>query len=151
MAIVGVLAFGAGWQVNAWKNAYDRESDFVELTADKSATETADRQASERVGGKVVIASRKGEFLTRQILKEIAQYAKDNDGDVPAWFVGVLDAAATGDLSRATESTGSASGTAPRVSHSETAASVVENYGSCRQIREQLIGWQEWYAETRRE
>ena len=87
---------------------------------------------------------------TKTIVKKVPVYITrevDRQYPVPESFVVLHDAAAG-----ATEVPVGAedfTGRTSEVKISEVAATVADNYGTCNEIREKLIGWQEWYKKQK--
>lgn len=90
-------------------------------------------------------------IVTRTLIEEVPVYVSEigNAGcTLPLGFVRLHNLSAAGQPAipgRAAESHDAPSG----VALDYAAAVVVENYGTCHELREQVIGWQAWYEEAR--
>lgn len=85
--------------------------------------------------------------VTREIIKEVPVYVSpesDAGCTVPSGFVQLHNDAAAG-VPPASDTPVVPHDTPSGVALSEVATAVAENYGTCRELREQVIGWQEWY------
>lgn len=83
-------------------------------------------------------------IVTRTITKEVPVYVTQNDDhacSINVGFVRLHDAAAIGELPPSPSLTdGKASG----IALSTVSATVVDNYGTCQETRQQLIDLQDW-------
>lgn len=86
--------------------------------------------------------------VTKVVTKEVPKYVNTaNSGEcfIPNGFVLVHDAAA---MSTTLPPTSISDGEASGIALTQIAETVVDNYGSCNEIRQQLISLQEWVNET---
>lgn len=85
--------------------------------------------------------------VTKEIIKEVPVYVSpesDAGCTVPTGFVQLHNDAAAG-VPPAPDAPVVPHDTPSGVALSEVAAAVADNYGTCHELREQVIGWQEWY------
>ena len=78
----------------------------------------------------------------KTIIKEIPVYIPVDSPDLPSGFRVLHDAAAASEVPDRSRITTAA--TVPVATATET---IVTNYETCHQWREQVLGWQEWYRE----
>jgi hypothetical protein len=105
--------------------------------------------ASASVGTKVEAAKVEVRTVTQTLTREVVRYvpaAADAQCVVPVGFVHLHDAAATGVLPDAAGGASQPSDAPSGLALSAVGHTVAENYGSCREDREALKGWQAWYA-----
>lgn len=151
LAVIAGLIFSIGWLNGAsHEQANQKAQDEARLRAafeqgqelgtvrDKVVTEYVERVKVVEKAGKTII-------------KEIPVYVTaeaDRACTVPAGFVRVHDAAATGEPLPGPA--GAADAAPAGIALSTVAGTVVDNYTSCRAIREQLIGLQSYVQEFQR-
>lgn len=82
----------------------------------------------------------KGE--TREIIRKVPVFVPAGACELPAGFRVFHDAAAEGSVPDA-----AAIAHGAPVDAQTVAATVADNYGTCRILREQVIGWQQWARE----
>lgn len=117
--------------------------------AQRKTTKASD--ASTKVGEKVEEAKVEVRTITQTLTREVVRYvpaAADAQCVVPVGFVRLHNAAATGVLSNPADPAGQSADAASGVALSAVGATVVYNYGACREDREALKGWQAWYADV---
>lgn len=117
--------------------------DEAQARTDKAA------QASSQVGEKVEAARVEVRTVTQTLIREVPRYvtvASDAQCSVPAGFVRLHDAAAAGVLPQAPDPAGQPADAPSGIALSAVAATVADNYGGCREDREALKGWQDWWA-----
>ena len=105
--------------------------------------------ASAEVGTKVEAARVEVRTVTQTLIREVPRYvtvAADTQCVVPVGFVRLHDAAAAGVLPQPADPAGEPADTPSGVALSAVGSTVAENYGSCREDREALKGWQAWWA-----
>lgn len=140
-ALSAILAFGAGWTVNGWRHnaaLYDQAAAYAEQVKIEQAR--ADSLAADLEAARQVQAPK-----DRIIIKEVTRYETlvppaarcQLDG---RWRL-LHDAAATG---QPADSTRLADGAAEPVADAAALETVADNYETCRQWREQLIGLQQF-------
>lgn len=144
--ITGAVLFvglTVGWQLRAtWSLRARAEAQAADARLMEKAV-----QVSADVGAKVEARAVEIRERTRTIVKEVPVYVTaeaDRHCDVPVGFVRLHDAAAAGVPPTPAESPDAPSG----VALSAVAATVAENYGTCHELRSQVLGWQDWYAQT---
>ena len=104
-------------------------------------------EASAQVVTRYVDRVRTVQGKTSQIIKEVPIYVSasaDAQCDVPAGFVRIHDAAASGQPA----TPGAADAAPSGVALSAIAETVADNYGTCRETAEQLRALQEWVNTT---
>lgn len=142
--VVACLAavFGAGWFKGAdhvqalWDNATTRAAGRIVRVQALQAE--ASVQVVTQYIDRVQTVYRTGQTIT----KEVPVYVPATTPDLPGGFRLLHDAAATG---TALDASGGAN--APPVSAQDAAATVAENYTSCRATAEQLKALQQWELE----
>lgn len=146
------LAFAGGWTSRGWKEAAgdlkQAHADTKAVTAVVGKTQAA-AVATEDVGRTVEIRREAARVITREILKEVPVYVTveaDRQCDVPVGFVRLHDAAAQGTAPAFPDGAGQSPDAPSGVELSTVAATVADNYGVARDLREQVLGWQAWYA-----
>lgn len=124
---------------NKWKAKVAKLEEAVKVAEAKSKEETVrvETKVVERIkyvrGKTEVVVARVPIYITKEV---------DRKYPVPNSFVILHDAATRSEVPSST----SVPNDAPSdVKISEVARTVTENYGTCNEVREQLIGWQEWY------
>lgn len=123
------------------------EAEVARRRAEVSEWVVEASRRKEELGRKVEAAQAETRTVTREIIKEIPTYVTsyaDSLGWVTHGFVRVHDAAALG--TPLSLGAGGAADSASGVTPSAVAETIVRNYESCHLWREQVIGWQEWYA-----
>lgn len=152
LVAVGVLALL--WLADA--RAYRRGANEVraEWQAEKDAAAKAGRQLAERnakvtteVGAKVEKRQAEIRVVTKELIRDVPKYItvqSDARCVVPAGFVSLHDQAAAG--VRSPDPAGFAAEAPSDVALSTVGETVAANYGTCNVWREQVIGWQEWWA-----
>lgn len=108
---------------------------------DKQAVAVDEKRAAVTppIESKAKEAVAKVQTVTKTIIKEVPVYVKATDCPMPGGFRVLHDAAANGEVPDASRIPDAA--TAPA---QDVAATVADNYGTCRVIRENLIGLQAW-------
>lgn len=106
---------------------------------------------TEDVGRRVAAREAEVRTVTRTIVEKVPIYVTpeaDRRSPVPLGFVRLHDAAASG-APAVPFGPGESADTPSGVALSAAGATIFGNYGECRGWREQLIGWQAWYAEQK--
>ena len=138
LAVSIALSFGAGWQTHAWKTDAELLS-TLQRVQDKHK---AMQDKTDDLEAKLEAKSQESKENTRVITKEVIKYANRPSITLPADFGLLFNSAATGIPTTAIE--------APNPSGGVTDAAVLEvtadNFATCREWREVIIGWQKWYA-----
>jgi len=106
------------------------------------------RDASDKVGPKVEAAKVEVRTVTQTLSREVVRYvpaAADAQCVVPVGFVRLHDQAATGVLPDPADPAGQPADAPSGIALSAVGSTLVENYGGCREDREALKGWQDWW------
>lgn len=106
---------------------------------------------TEDVGTRVAQREADIRYITRTIVQEIPVYVTQQSDDrctVPVGFVRLHDAAAAG-TPAVPLGAGEFADTPSGLELSSVASTVVGNYGESNVWREQVLGWQAWYAEQK--
>lgn len=149
------FSIGAGtatYATNTWWKAKERDrlAEQVEEANRQIEREQTSDASTQRVSEAVAEATTRVEWRTRTLIREVPVYVTPETdrryGDLPLGFVRLHDAAAAG-TSPVPFGSGESSDTPSGIAPSTAVAAVVDNYGTCHVWREQVIGWQRWYAE----
>lgn len=122
--------------------------------ADAKAAQVQTRQAAvtTAVGAQQQATQARVQIVTRTIVQKVPQYV-DVKGDagcsVPAGFIQLHNAAASGDLTLVPDSPAGTVDSPSGVELHTVADAVASNYGICRANAAELSGWQDWYAQQR--
>lgn len=154
------LALGAagtaGWKVRDYdyQKHLKADAEAAQRASDQAReVEATNDQTSQDIGVKVEEAQTEIRYVTRTLIKEVPTYVTleaDTRCPVPLGAVRMLDAAARGDSEVAlapTESPDQASG----IGLSGVVSSVVNNYGYTHELEAQVIGWQDWYEQVKKD
>lgn len=141
LAVLLAVAYGSGWK------ARDAEAQRVKVEQAKAEQRLLERTVtiSQDVGVEVEQRAVEIRERTRVIKEQVPVYVTreaDARCDVPAGFVQLHDAAAAGATPSPAQSPDAPSG----VAISSVAETVVDNYGTCLEWRNQVLGWQDWYS-----
>ena len=148
------FSIGAGvgtYATNTWWKAKERDrlAEQVKEANRQIEREQQSDAATQATGEAVANAVDRVQWRTRTIIREVPVYVTPETdrsyGDLPLGFVRLHDAAATG-TAPVPFGTGESSGTSGGVAPSAAISTIADNYGTCRVWREQVIGWQDWYA-----
>lgn len=109
------------------------------------------KAASEGVGKKVEAALVREVIVTKTLIQKVPIYVPTPPSPaaaptLPLGLVRLHDAAAAGLLSPAPFAPGESPLSPSRIGFPALGATIVENYGTCRETEEKLLGWQAWYA-----
>lgn len=85
--------------------------------------------------------------VNTEIVKEVVGAQLDSQCKLPKSTVVLHNSASQNEVS---SGAGSVDGSASDVEASKLITTVVENYGSCYEMREKIIGWQQWYQEQKK-
>jgi len=155
---IGALIGSAGtWRVRDMMEAEGRLK--AERANTKAAVQVIKRtdqaaRVTESVGARVEKRAVEIRYITRTLIKEVPVYVTaeaDRLYPVPVGAVRLHDLAAQGSAPAVPDGSGESVDAPSGVAMSAFVATVVDNYGVCREVRGQVIGWQEWYAEQRKE
>jgi hypothetical protein len=131
-------------RVQAWEEAEQKAELHAREVEAKAETINTDLQ------NQLTTALSRTRTITKTLIKEVPNYVTvkaDAGCVVPLGFMQLHDAAAAGvDVSGLPGGTSGAVNAASGVKLSSVAATVVGNYGTCNATRQQVIGWQSWYA-----
>jgi hypothetical protein len=86
-------------------------------------------------------------YVNKEVIVEVAGPQLDSQCTVPKSTVSVLNSSSQNEMARGP---GSTDGTTSDVKASNILTNVVENYGTCYEIREKLVGWQKWYKDQKK-
>ena len=125
------------------KKEVARLSEQVKIAEQKA--EEASSAVEIKVVEKVKYVKGKTEYVVTKVPVYITKEV-DRMYPLPNSFVVLHDAAARSEIP--SSSRDSIEGTSD-VKISEATRTVAENYGTCNEIREQLIGWQQWYKKQK--
>lgn len=127
-----------------WKAKMEEMERKVQVAEEKAKEENVriETKVVERIkhvrGKTEVVVARVPIYITKEI---------DAKYPVPNAFVVMHDAAARSEVP---PSAGSAYEGTSDVKISEVTRTVAENYGTCNEVRQQLLGWQDWYRTQRK-
>jgi len=127
-----------------WRAEIARLEEAVKVAEAKSSEENVriETKVVERIkyvkGKTEVVVARVPIYLTKEV---------DAKYPVPNAFVVLHDSAARSEVP---PSAGSAYEGTSDVKISEVTRTVAENYGTCNEVRQQLLGWQDWYRKQRK-
>lgn len=157
-----VFAAGAAIGIFAGWTAADWRCDASKLDAAKTVIEEQDKviafqgrqaEVTRAISEAAEARKEKVRVVTRTIVKEVPVYVTakaDASCPLTRGFVRVHDAAASGvDVSSIPLAAGQSNDDPVGIGPSAAIGTVAQNYGTCREIREQLISLQEW-IETQR-
>lgn len=138
--IIGIIA---GWMAHGWYEGNQTADDRIAAAAAKTEKQAEQHAVTEKVVTEYVdrIVYVKGK--TNEILKEVPVYIPA-DAMLPGGFRLLHDAAVRGELP---ESAGLAD--AQPIDAQTASTTVAENYGACHEVRERLIGLQQWVRAQR--
>jgi hypothetical protein len=154
-ALIAMLAlFAAALAVVAWQHhrlgALGRDLAQAQTQVAIAGFEASAARADVRILTHYVDRTRVVRDTTHQLQREAPRYvtpATDRAYPLPVGFVRLHDAAAAGVLPGPA---GAADAQAADVAASEAAVVIAGNYGTCHELREQLIALQAWAADRAR-
>jgi hypothetical protein len=126
-----------------WKAKMEEMEKKIQLAEEKSKEENVriETKVVERIkyvrGKTETVVARVPIYITKEI---------DRQYPVPNAFVVLHDSAARSEVP---PSPGSAYEGASDIKISEVTRTVAENYGTCNEVRQQLLGWQDWYRKQK--
>lgn len=143
-----ILALGIQtWRIDRLKAAPVKERlKVVERIVERQAEAAT---ITEDVGRRVAEREAEVRYVTRTIIEKVPTYVTpeaDRAAVIGVGFQRVHDAAALG-TPAVPFGAGQSPDTPSGIALSAVATTVAGNYGECRGWREQVIGWQSWYAE----
>jgi len=121
-----------------------------ELEAKVKVAEEKSQQVNVVIQEKVVTkvkVIKENVYVNREIIKEVAGKQLDSQCTLPKSTVSLHDSASRNEVAGRAEST---DGTPSGVKASDLLDTVVQNYGTCNEVREKLSAWQEWYREQKK-
>ena len=133
--LCGGLANEASWQLKVAKT----NAEIAEL---KAKSETVSTKVITKYIDRIQVVKEKGNEIVKYINKE-----SDSKCELPNSFVVLHDAAAKNELP---DSTGATDARASDIKLSGATTTIVQNYGTCWEIREQLKALQEWVSEQKK-
>lgn len=146
VALLLVSAYFFGWHGNEaqW------QSRVKELEAKVAAAEAKSQEVNTVIQTRIqtkIKTVKEIVYVNKELIKEVAGKQLDAKCELPMSTVFVHNSASQNEVSRGA---GSTDGTPSTVKASDLLGTVVENYGTYYEIREKLIGWQEWYKEQKK-
>lgn len=136
------------------RNAEAGDRAQEDLVANKLADALAadKRKRIDRLALDLETARAHRQIVYRTITNEVTRYADVTPAADRCLLPGTWrlrhDLAATGET--ATDAARVAAGAAEPVTDAAALGTVADNYGTCREWREQIVGWQRWFAEVSR-
>jgi len=144
LLLVSVYFFGWHGNEAQWQQR------IKELEAKVAAAEAKSREVNTVIQTRILTKIKTVKeivYVNKELIKEVAGKQLDAKCELPMSTVFVHDSASRNEVSRGP---GSTDGTPSTVKASDLLGTVVENYGTYYEIREKLIGWQEWYKEQKK-
>ena len=144
LLVVGAYFYGGHGVQSAW---LDR---VAELEAKVKIAEEKSQQVNTVIETKIVTkvkVIKENVYVNREIIKEVAGKQLDSQCTLPKSTVSLHDSASRNEVAGRAEST---DGTSSGVKASDLLDTVVQNYGTCNEVREKLKAWQEWYVEQKK-
>lgn len=153
LAIGLALGWGGAWKVRDAMSAQAALKAAIAQT--RAAIDVVDRTqqaatVTEGVGRAVEATQVETRIVYRTITERIPVYVTpetDRAVTLPLGFVRLHDAAAAGSVAALPDRAGQPADAPSGVALSAAAGTIVGNYGTCLEWRNQVIGWQAWYAE----
>ena len=142
--VVGTYLFGSYGTEMAWRARVEELEAKVKIAEEKS------QQVNTVIETKVITkvkVIKENVYINREVIKEVAGKQLDNQCTLPKSTVSLHDSASRNEVAGRAEST---DGTPSTVKASELLDTVVQNYGTCNEVREKLCAWQEWYREQKK-
>lgn len=133
--LCGGLANEAAWQLKVAKT----NAEIAEL---KAKSEKVSTKVVTKYIDRIQVVKEKGNEIVKYVNKE-----SDAKCELPNSFVVLHDAAAKNELPDPTRASNAG---ASEVKLSGATTTIVQNYGTCWEIREQLKALQEWVAEQKK-
>lgn len=153
LAAAAALVAALWWAYDSGADAADRkwEAAQAKAAAAARAREVELQLRADQLAADLEAARAKRKVITRTITKEVPVYVQsapaacaDTGLHAPGFRV-LHDAAAGGFV----PDPSSVAAAAP-VEPAAAAAAIVDNYATCNDLRDQLIGWQRWWREVSR-
>ena len=149
--ILGVLLFSSGAYLYGGRVVEQIwQARVTELEAKLKVAENKSAEVNTVIQTKVITkikVIKETVYANKEIIKEVVGKQLDAKCELPVSTVMLHDSASQNEVSRGTRST---DGSPSDVKASDLLTTVVENYGTCYEIREKVIGWQTWYKEQKK-
>jgi len=140
----GMYLFGSYGTEMVWRARVEELEAKVKVAEEKS--QQVNVVIQERVVTKVKVI-KENVYVNREVIKEVAGKQLDAQCTLPKSTVSLHDSASRNEVAGRAEAT---DGTSSGVKASELLDTVVQNYGTCNEVREKLKAWQEWYVEQKK-
>lgn len=142
--VIGTYLYG-GYQVEeSYKSQVQHLEQQVHIAEAKS--QQINIVIEEKVVNKVKIV-KEIVHVNTEIIKEIVGVQLDSQCKLPMSTVVLHNSASQNAVSSGASSV---DGSTSEVKANELITTVVENYGTCYEMREKLLGWQQWYLEQQK-
>ena len=143
LLIAGAYLFGGYGTEMMWRQ---RVNDLQKQVAEAEAkSQQVNTVIETQVVTKIKVV-KETVYVNKEIIKEVVGKQLDAQCTIPVSAISLHDSAGRNEVSRGA---GSADGTASTVKASELLTTVVENYGTYYEMRERLLGWQDWYTKQK--
>lgn len=133
-----VVAFGLGWNIGSNLKQAQWDAAVAKALEQEVKKERKDQQTADAAGAKVAAAAVKERVVYKTLVREIPKYV-ESDCNLSSGFRVFHDAAATATV----PDPGSAGADATPVKAEDLAATVAENYESCRDNERRLEALQD--------
>lgn len=160
IAVVGIVLGGLGWAAYqghiSTKNKYEAKIAKMQLELEQKRNEmlllqkqlgAEQEKHTSAMDALNLERQRKNKVITETITEEVIKYVQVEsdhpDCELPAGFVRIHNAAATG-VPTPADTAGEPDAGAGGFTDVDLLPVVVSNYGTCRGFREQLLTWQAW-------
>lgn len=151
VAVVASVSFASAWQVQGWRygekiaemenRQWQAEIERKQRVVEKQRLQN---EIKDLVSQNRQLAKQKHKTVTEYVTKEVIKYAQSPDAGACQFsdqWVRVYDSAAG--MSKADTATGT-DADATRITDIEVLENATGNYATCHDIRQDLIGLQEW-------
>ena len=143
LLIAGAYLFGGYGTEMMWRQ---RVNDLQKQVAEAEAkSQQVNTVIETQVVTKIKVV-KETVYVNKEIIKEVVGKQLDAQCTIPVSAISLHDSSSRNEVSRGA---GSADGTASNVKASELLATVVDNYGTYYEMRERLLGWQDWYTKQK--
>ena len=143
LLIAGAYLFGGYGTEMMWRQ---RVSDLQKQVAEAEAkSQQVNTVIETQVVTKIKVV-KETVYVNKEIIKEVVAKQLDAQCTIPVSAISLHDSASGNEVSGGA---GSADGSASNVKASELLTTVVENYGTYYEMRERLLGWQDWYTKQK--
>lgn len=144
LLVAGVYFKGSYSTEMHWRNKVDEMN--AQIDKIKAESEKASKQVVYKYIERTKVVKEKNDAIRTQVTKYITKEA-DANCTIPGSAVVLHDAAAKNELPDPTRASNAG---ASEVKLSGATTTIVQNYGTCWEIREQLKALQEWVAEQKK-